>query len=821
MALAQQHRVTLNTIFQGAWALVLGRMGDHRDVVFGATFAGRPPEIAGIETMVGIFINTLPIRVRLDPDQDLGSWLASLQTWNLDLQQVDDSRLFDLHRWSELSPGQPLFECALLFQSYPPLRTTTLGDLERELGVQVGGFRAFGQTSYPLTVTVKPKDRISLGFAYDPARFDSVTVRRLQALTVHFLKELVRKPEAKLRDLCTLDPAQRHQQLVEWNEPLDAPTGSRDLLQAFAQQARQAPDAVAVVAEGVPALTYGELARRAARLAGRLRRHGVGCDVPVGLFLNRSVDAMVALLGILYAGGAYVPLDPLLPAKRLDLMLRELHIRLVLSQGALRDSLPAATVDVLLVDQRSETLAPEDLPLEKPTEHASVPGSALAYVLYTSGSTGRPKAVGITRDALSSYVAWAGRRFNLGPDRRVLQFASLGFDTSAEEIFSTLTTGGTLVLRNEHMLESPEVFLQRVADWQVDVLDLPTAYWHRLCSALGQGHRLPDRVQTVIIGGEAARVDRLKQWHAGAPTARLINTYGPTEATIVACDRDLSDPDYGRAVPIGFPVPGSRALVVDRDLNPVPIGVVGELCIGGDRLARGYLGRAALTAAAFLPDPFSTVPGARLYRTGDLVRRRHDGALEFIGRRDHQIKLRGLRIELGEIESAVLEHGAVRDAVVVVERTGESESLVVYFTAGEPVGSSSLREHVKARLPHYMVPARSQQVAELPRTVAGKVDRKALTAMAAPHAPERSSPPKSPTESALAELFAEVLNIETVGVHDEYFELGGDSLLAVRLMARIERRFGVGLTLAELFTDFTVTGVARLLDRIERFSSNP
>ena len=866
-SLAHRARVTLNTVVQAAWALVLGRYSGERDVLFGATLAGRPPEVAGIESMVGLFVNTLPVRVDTSPAQRVLPWLAELQTWNVEMRTVDDSRLFDLHRWSAVPPGSPLFESALLFQSYPRQDGPVLEDL----GIVSHGFRAFGHTSYPLTLTAKPRRRLLLQLAWDTLRFDATTARRLLATLVHTLGELCQRDDGRLGELRRLRACEGHQLLVEANDrPVRGFDQADDPVATFRHWVRASPEAPAVVWEGEVVLSYGELGHRVEVLASLLEGAGAGPETPMGLFVTRSPEMLVAVLAVLATGATSVPLDPLHPPGRLAWILEDMGVHWILAQRKLIGDLPSAEVVALPIDGLGSTEASqarEELRVLAETlettsglprqEVEARPArrwldEALAYVLYTSGSTGRPKAVGIPRRALATYCCLARARFELGPGRRMLQFASLGFDTSVEEIFPTLTSGATLVLRNERMLESPAIFLATIDRWGIDVLDLPTAYWHQLCAAVESASDLPKGLRTLILGGEAIRPELLDRWHGLGAKARVLNTYGPTEGTIVAGDCELlptadgSDRnprsvdatgpgdavgpgDSRPPVSIGRPLPGTRWFVVDRRLEPAPLGAAGELVLGGDRLARGYLHRPALTAQRFVPDPWSDTPGSRLYRTGDRVRGRGDGELLFLGRIDHQVKVRGLRIELGEVETVLAADEPVREVVAsVVDGGGPRARLVAHIVPQDlqtPPDVAALRRRAKHHLPFYMLPSQILVVPDLPRTPSGKVDRRRLVASVPSQSVDAlrgrsgqptGEPPRGLTERTLATLFAEILGLDdpegaTLGRNDEYFDLGGDSLLAVRLMARIERRFGVPLTLAELFADFTIAGLASRL----------
>ncbi|MFP2934355.1 non-ribosomal peptide synthetase, partial [Pyxidicoccus sp. 3LG] len=564
-------------------------------------------------------------------------------------------------------------------------------------------------------------------------------------------------------------------------------------------------------------VTYRELDARANRLARRLRELGVGLETRVAVCVERSVELMAALLGVLKAGGAYVPLDPEYPAERLRFMLEDSGATVVVARNAFRERLGEASGRVWVdVDAIPETGDSTALGVAVPTE-------AAAYVLYTSGSTGRPKGVVVQHRSLVNFTLAAWRSFPVSPGDRVLQFASISWDTSAEEIYPCLTRGGTLVLRTPEMLDVPDAFLAKVEAAGVTQLNLPTAFWHEVTASLSEGKaRLPAGLKWVVIGGERAVPERVAQWrqHVGSAVP-LLNTYGLTEVTAVATSVDLaceaSSGEIGREVSIGRPLNNVMLYVLDADLAPVPTGVIGELFIGGEGVARGYHGRPDLTAERFVPSPFGN--GERLYRTGDQARWKQDGGLEYLGRGDNQVKLRGVRIELGEIETALRAHASVKDAVVQLREDAPGDKRLVAYVipvqaegTSEPRSESStldvtdLRATLRRHLPEFMVPAAFVPLTALPLTPNGKVDRKALPAPEASQLQTAGAhePPVTPLEIRLAELWRELLRVPVVGRRDSFFDLGGHSLLATQLVARIRAVFDVELSLRALFEAPTV-----------------
>ncbi|HEY6050724.1 MAG TPA: non-ribosomal peptide synthetase, partial [Thermoanaerobaculia bacterium] len=585
----------------------------------------------------------------------------------------------------------------------------------------------------------------------------------------------------------------------------------------FEEQALRQPRAVAVELEGVQ-LTYAELNHRANALARKLRRAGVGPEVLVGICVERSLDAIVGLLGILKAGGAYLPLDPAHPRERLRFMVEDSGARAIVTHAAAEGKglglMPAERVVLL------ESAAPGEGESAENVESGAGPRN-LAYVIYTSGSTGRPKGVEIEHASMVNHVLCAAERFGTTTGERMLQFASLGFDASVQEIFSSLSGGATLVLRSEEMLVDVSTFLASCRERNLTVLDLPTAYWHELVAvASAEGCSLPETLRLVVIGGERALPERFAQWRelAGDRVA-LINAYGPTEATVAATMWEAprqNPPETARTVPIGRPLANVQTYVLDRKLRPVPVGVVGDLYVGGAGVARGYRNRPELTAERFVPDPFRGGE-ARLYRTGDRARFLPSGDLEYLGRVDNQIKIRGFRIEPGEIETALRGLPGVREAVVRPHEDAPGQTrLVAYVVSDTDLAASGkdLRRLLKQSLPLHMVPSTFVRLEALPLNTSGKLDTARLPPpdSAGEDAAGDYAEPRTPLERELAGIWASVMRVERVGIDDDFFDLGGHSLLAMQLISRVREAFGVVLPVRELFGAPTIAGLAARIE---------
>src|ERR687886_738282 len=816
---ARQHQLTLNTLVQGAWALLLSRYSGQEDVVFGATTSGRPADLAGVESMVGLFINTLPMRVSVSPQADLLSWLQQLQSQQIKLRQYEYSPLIQVQGWSDVPKGLPLFESIVVFENYP-----IDASLQEQGGsLEIRNVRGVDQTNYPLTVAAVPGAELSLELSYDCHRFDAATITRMLGHFQTLLEGIIVAPQQRLVDLPMLTQPERQQLLVEWNETLMDYPQDVCIHQLFEAQSERTPDAVAGVFESEQ-LSYCELNRRANKIAHHLRSLGVRPDVLVGICVERSLEIVVGLLGILKAGGAYVPLDPAYPQERLAFMLEDSQVPILLTQQRLVDRLPEHQAHVVCLDSDWETIAQqsEDNPVSGVTPHH------LAYVIYTSGSTGKPKGVLIAHRGLVNHGVAVVKQYDLQSCDRILQFSSISFDIAVEELFPSWIAGATVILRSEGMLSSSMDLRQAIEQQRLTVLNLPTAYWHQWVHSLSLSNQpLPETLRLVVVGGEKASPTTFSSWRqlAGVDRIRWLNTYGPTETTVIVSvyepGTNLLTQGVTFELPIGRPIANTQIYLLDNQLQPVPIGVPGEVYIGGAGLARGYLNRPDLTVEKFIPNPFGNAAGGRLYKTGDLARYLSDGNIEYLGRLDDQVKIRGFRIELGEIEAVLSQHPAVDETVVVVrEDVPGNKRLVAYLVVNQATAPTmpQLQQFLKQKLPEYMVPSAYVLLDALPLTPNGKIDRRALPApdTARPEGEGAYVAPQTPVEEILAGIWADVLGLQQVGIHDNFFELGGHSLLATQLISRLRDSFGVEFPLRGLFESPTVAGLSERLEALRR-----
>ncbi len=801
-SIAQSHQLTLNTLLQGAWALLLSRYSGEEDVVFGAIRACRRSSVEGAESIVGLFINTVPFRVRVLPEARLLRWLANLRTTWLALRPYEHTPLADIQGWAEVPRGAPLFETIFNFQDPSwdaALRAQGGPWSSREFGIR-------SQSNYPLAVDAYGGDALLIKILYHRPRFDDATIARMLGHLQSMLAGMAANPLQRLADLPLLTQTERHQLLVEWNDTVADFPKEKCVHQLFEEQVQRAPDALAV-ADQQHQLTYRQLNEQAGLLAHHLQTLGAGPDVRVGVCLDRSVEMVVALLAVLKAGAAHVPLDPAYPRERLAFMIEDAGMLALLTQQALCDRLQLHAPDrnVVCVDTwlPAARLARHDA-ISRPAPPATDPKD-LAYVIYTSGSTGTPKGVEIEHASLVNLIAWHQRAYGVSAADRATQLAAPAFDASVWELWPYLTAGASIHIPNEETRLSPQKLLAWLAAEKITLTFLPTPLAETMMNQPWLEHC---DLRALLTGG-----DKLHHPPDERLPCALFNHYGPTEHTVVTTwTAVLPNAANPAAPPIGRPIANTRVYILDRHLQPAPVGVPGELHISGAGLARGYLNRPELTAAKFVPNPFSRDPQSRLYKTGDLVRWLADGNIEFLGRIDQQVKIRGNRIEIGEIEFVLGRHPRVREAAVIARTGSPGENRLVAYavpTPGQVVTAGALREYLKEKLPDYMVPSAFVLLEALPLTANGKVDRQALPVPATRAESEQTvAPPATPTEEMLAGIWCAVLNLDRAGIHDNFFDLGGHSLLATQVISRVRRAFQLDLRLADLFEAPTIAGLA-------------
>ncbi|WPO69658.1 non-ribosomal peptide synthetase [Streptomyces sp. KN37] len=791
---ARRLGVTAGTLVQTAWALVLAQFTGKDDIVFGATVSGRPADVEGVETMVGLFINTVPVRVRLRPAEHLADLITRVQEEQTRLLPHHHLDLSSIRQLSGLSGTTQMFDTLLVYENYPAAPRGTVGGAEAGGELRITGMRGRDATHYPLTLLVHPGERLRLRLEHRTDTVDEAGARSLGEQLLQALRAVVHETRIPVGRLDVRAPAERLHPAAHRGEDLALPEAS--LAGLFEEWVVRDPGAVAVEFEG-GVVSYGELDGRANRLARFLRLLGVGGESRVVVALPRSVDAVVAFLGVLKAGGTYVPVDPSYPVERIAFVVGDCAPSVVISVSGAGvagcGGVPVVLLDDPVVVSRLGEVSSGSLGVVSGREQA-------AYVLYTSGSTGRPKGVVVSQGGVVNVLA--GLRGVVGSGSgRVLALTTFAFDIAVLELFGPLTAGGCVVLASSEVVGDAGLLVDLVVSSGVSVVQATPSLWREILAVAG------DRLKHVhaMLGGEPFSDDM-----AGTlveSLASVWNGYGPTEASVYATATEISGPD----VTIGRPLANTRVFVLDGFLRPVPVGVAGELYVAGAGVARGYWGRAGLTAERFVACPFGGV-GERMYRTGDVVRWRDAGVLEYVGRVDDQVKVRGFRIELGEVEAALAGCAGVARAVAVVrEDTVGDRRLVagVLPEDGVVLDLSAVCVELGRRLPDYMVPA-LVVLDEVPLTPNGKVDRRALPEPEAVVVSGRG--PRSPRQEILCGLFAEVLGVPAVGIDDDFFALGGHSLLATRLVGRVRAVLGVELSVRQLFEAPTVAGLDRVVE---------
>ncbi|RKH72154.1 non-ribosomal peptide synthetase [Corallococcus interemptor] len=803
-ALARDAGVTPFMLLLAGFHALLSRHSGQDDVVIGTPIAGRGRR--EVEDLIGFFTNTLALRVKASGAESFRALLGRVRDACLGAyahQDMPFEQLVDALVPTRDLSRSPLFQVMFVFQS---------GGATWELpGLHI---RALdfdpGMAKFDLTLFVRetPEGWGAI-WEYNTALFDEATVARFADHYTRLLEGALAAPDAALGTLPLLADAERRQ-LAAWaHQPVSFPAVP-SVHAFFEATATRTPDAIAV-RFGDATLTYGELERRANQLAHHLRKLGVGPDVRVGIHLRRSLELPVAVLGTLKAGGAYVPLDPAYPPERLAAMLQASGATVLLTTRELRGVLETGATQVLELDARADALARESGARPELQGNAQ----ALTYVIFTSGSTGTPKGIAMHREALVNLLHWQ-LGDSVAPGARTLQFSALSFDVSFQELFATWAAGGELVLLTEELRRDPSQLLTLLEDAGIERFFMPFVALQNLAEAAEREGRHPRRVREVMVAGEQLRMTPAIRRFMKRMGAVLHNHYGPSEAHAVTSLSLKGDPDTWPALPsIGRPLGNVPVYVLDANLQPVPRGVTGELYVGGVQVGRGYLNQPGLTADRFIPDPLGATPGGRLYRTGDWARHLPDGTLEYLGRRDAQLKVRGFRIELGEIEAALAQHPSVRDCVVDARDDGGGQKQLVAWVvnaAGQALDVTALRGFLKERLPDYMVPARWVAVERFPLTPSGKVNRKALPAPEGGREPSGALlGPRTPLELQLVRIWEEVLGVHPIGVRDNFFELGGHSLLTLRLQSAIHARLGRSLPVAALFQNPTVEHLAGLL----------
>lgn len=804
--IARQHHLTLNTLVQGAWAILLSRYSGEREVVYGAVVSGRPADLDGSESMVGLFINTLPVRVSVKGGESLVEWLKNLQSLQVEARQYEYSPLVQVQGWSEVPRGLPLFDSILIFENYP--MDISLQGTGRS--IEVSNPKVFDRTNYPLTVMAESQTTASgsellLQITYDCARFEGAAVGRMLTHLQRLLEAMASNPQSRLSQLPLITEAERQQVLVEWNDTRADYSFDKCIHQLIEAQVEKTPDAVAVVFENEET-TYRQLNDKANALARRLVARSVGKGSYVPVLMDKSTELAISLLAILKSGAAFVPLDVRWPIERLKQISSELNSEFILINHTTPHSEASLDLPLLPVYGR---------PACEPTPNLdiAVDSQDPIYAIFTSGSTGKPKAAINQHRGILNRFFYMNERYGSKQSDVILQTSSHIFDSYVWQLFWPLMNGAKTVISSPTVGFDMDNVLDLLEREKITFSDFVPSLLAILVDQMTNDSRSRERfsrLRQLLIGGEAMNPKVVYQLKSHLPNVGITNIYGPTETSIGVIFYEVPD-EHTDPIPIGKPMKNVYALILDKDLNPLPVGVPGDLYLGGVCVGLGYLNNEKATNAAFIQNPFEEIDSDKLYLTGDLACWLPDGNIKFLGRNDHQVKIRGIRIELGEIESVLSEHESLKEAVVVArEDVPGQKRLVAYIVSrqGVALNTGELHAYLKQRLPDYMIPSVFVPLDEMPLMPGGKVDRRALLPPDTGH--ERGAelaPPRTPEERILAEIWSKVLRVNSLGIHDNFFELGGDSILSLQIIAKA-RQAGLHLTPKQVFERQTIAELA-------------
>jgi len=822
---AEQNQLTINTILQGIWAIILCRYSGQEDVTFGVVKSNRYSLSDEIQphSMVGLLINTLPMRIPVYPNKRLVPFFRDIRAQWISLREYEHTPLMDIQAWSEITAGKPLFESMVSFENQP------LNVVFRELGglwsTRVVTWHQ--KANIPLIFSGILDRGLHLDITYDTKRFDDEIICKMLGHIEVIFDSILHNPNEKISNLDLLTANEKHQILAEWNNTEADFNNGKCIHEIFEERAGFSPDNMAVVS-GNQQVTYRELNERANQIAQFLHRIGVGPEVIVGVCLDRSIEFISTILGILKAGGAYLPIDPEDPSERIEFLLTDSAAPILITQENIIQDLPHYVGQIIYLDhQEIGTSLENDF-----TQTIALSPGNLAYVIYTSGSTGKPKGVQVTHLALVNHVLAIQHEFDRGSGDRIFQMASFGFDFATGEIFQALGSGGTLVLRNEDSLSTVTEFLETLQSFEITFIALPTSVLHWLIDGTIQENlTLPSSIKTIFFGGEKVNPDKIKSFHHNfGSDVEMANGYGPTEAAIVATNyfipNDFQSENGRSEIPIGKPLSNCSVYILDDSQNLLPVGVVGEIYISGSGLARSYLNLPGLTAEKFIPNPYAELPGSRMYRTGDMAKLLDNGNIEFVGRLDQQVKYRGHRVELGEIERVLQNHADIRKAAAIVTRRESGvEDLSAFIVAKQGIikDIGTIRGYLKRHLPIYMVPTKYCFLDDLPLSTNDKLDRPLLKSMVPERleSPNSYSEPVTFTEKIITKIWERLLGADQIGVDDNFFELGGHSLIAAQINFETKNEFTVEIDLKLLFEYPTIRGFAAQVEGLTQKDSMP
>ncbi len=797
---AQSHRLTVNSLIQGIWALLLHKYTGDQEVLYGVVVSGRPDELPDVEQRVGMYINTLAFKAAFGQGQEIGSWLQSLQADQVSSRQYQYSALVDVQGWTGIKGD--LFDSLLVFENYPVSKLIS----SKSWSLQVENVGVKEQTNYPMSIIVGGTEELSIKFNYNTELIEQEYVKAIRDQFEYVLQQVTDGQADTINDIRVLTAPQEEQLLIAFNKTTSEYPHDRSLASLFEEQAAVQHEATAIIFENIR-LSYKELNERSNQLAHYLQKQGVKAGTLVPILMERSLEMIIGIIGILKAGGAYVPIDPDYPLERISYMLEDTGGKVVVSASRLKGLLPeTAGLNVILLDKNHEQISSQSKENTKP----GVTGKDLAYVIYTSGSTGRPKGVMIGQRSVTRLVK-STNYLQIDSSDTILSLSNFSFDGSVFDIFGALLNGASMVILLKEAFLNLKQLSETIEKNDISAFFITTALFNSLVDS---GHFNFEKLKCVLFGGEQVSLGHVKKFKAQKTATKLLHVYGPTENTTFSSYYEVEEIDETSVtIPIGYPIANTTIYILDKDQKLQPIGVVGEICVGGAGLATGYLNRPELTEGKFVKNPFSTEENSKLYRTGDDGRWLPDGSVEFIGRMDDQVKIRGYRIELGEIESILMQSGLVDQGVILAKgSSGENKRLVGYVVASNGFDKQQIQDYLLNKLPDYMVPDLWVELTSIPLTPNGKIDKRALPDPELTDITAAYVAPRNETEQTLAAIWQELLGVERVGIYDNFFELGGHSLLAMRVVSCIQRDLLVSIPIKILFRFTSISDLSKYIE---------
>ncbi|OOM73736.1 gramicidin S synthase 2 [Clostridium puniceum] len=810
--LSEKNNITLNSLIQTAWAVLLQKYNNTNDVVFGSVISGRPSEIEGIETMMGLFINAVPVRVKGDDNTEFKELAKKLNNDFIEANTYGYCSLAEVQSLTTMK--NKLINHVVVYENYPIDKKNMNSGMDKKSEIDMIDFKTFEQTNYDLQLLIIPSDKLSIKIQYNSNIYSKETIRAIKNNLYNILNCIIDKPDIKISETEMLSLKEQKKILYELNDVEADYPYNKTIKELFEEQVERTPENIAVIYENTQ-LTYKELNRKANVLAWKLREKGVKEETIVGIMTNRSAEMIVAILGVLKAGGAYLPILPDYPKDRIEYMLEDSQPQVLVGQKELIE-----TVSFKGEILETESIKEDEDEDEKENLVALSSPHSMAYIIYTSGTTGKPKGVVIENINVVRLMFNSKMQYEFDEKQIWTMFHSYCFDFSVWEMYGALLYGGKLVVVSDNVTKNPAEFVKLLRKEKVTVLNqTPSSVYNLIEEEMKQEDNNLN-IKYITFGGEMLKPAMLKRWIDKYPDTRLINMYGITETTVHVTFKEITDNEITTGISnIGVPIPTTTTYIMDKNLKLLPIGVPGELCVGGAGVARGYLKRPELTAEKFVENPY--IKGERIYRSGDLVKMLSNGEMEYIGRIDHQIKIRGFRVEISEIENKLINHIDIKDAVVIAkdDLTG-TKYVCAYITADKKFTIKELKEYLSQDLPYYMIPSYFVQIDKMPINANGKIDRRLLPE------PEENAildssyeAAKNKIEEKLVAIWEEVLGKEHIGINDNYFDLGGHSLNAAMITSKINKEFCVDITVRVLFENPTINALSRLIEKSEKKES--